>query len=66
MDCDDFAARMVHLANIIIPVIISHPKFHSRVSASNHFGSKSKGIAKFNLSARLQNFIFINGLVKAI
>lgn len=62
MDCDDFDARLI----AIISVITSHPQFHSGVGTSNHFGSKSKGISHFDLSACLQNFIFMNRLVKAI
>lgn len=43
----------------------SNPNFDCSFRAPNHFGSKCKGVARFNLFASCKNSIFMNRLVKA-
>lgn len=62
----EFKARLIYYKINIILGVISYPNVQNSIGASNHFGSKCKWVARFNLSPSLQNSVFMNRSVKTI
>ena len=49
-----------------VQVWLSNPNFWYRIRAPNHFRSKGKWVARFNLFASCKDNIFMSRLVEAI